>query len=84
VLSIAIKIFPGFMFKEFMRDSDIIKMALALSMPLTLLVAVATIGYEMKYITFLNYNSLILATILEVLIAMVAVKILDDRFKTEE
>jgi Kef-type K+ transport system membrane component KefB len=81
VLSIAIKIFPGFMFKEFMRDSDIIKMALALSMPLTLLVAVATIGYEMKYITFLNYNSLILAAILEVLIAMVVVKILDDRFK---
>ena len=81
ILSIAIKIFPGFMFKEFMRDSNIIKMALALSMPLTLLVAVATIGYEMKYITFLNYNSLILATILEVLIAMVAVKILDDKFK---
>jgi len=84
VLSIAIKIFPGFMFKEFMRDSDIIKMALALSMPLTLLVAVATIGYEMKYITFLNYNSLILAAILEVLIAMTGIKVIDKKYEIKE
>jgi len=84
ILSIAIKIFPGFMFKEFMRDSNIIKMALALSMPLTLLVAVATIGYEMKYITFLNYNSLILAAILEVLIAMTGIKIIDKKYEIKE
>ena len=75
-LSIGIKVFPGFMLKKFMRDRDIIVMALSLSMPLTLLVAVATIGYEMEYITFLNYNSLILAAILEVLISMVAIKLL--------
>ena len=78
-LSIAIKVFPGFILKEFMRDREIIIMALSLSMPLTLLVAVATIGYEMKYITFLNYNSLILAAILEILIAMVAIKILNPK-----
>ena len=76
LISIAIKIFPGFMLKEFMKDRDIIMMALSLSMPLTLVVAVATIGYNMKYITFLNYNSLILAAILEILIAMSAIKIL--------
>ncbi len=76
LISISIKVFPGFMLKEFMRDRDIILMALSLSMPLTLVVAVATIGYNMKYITFLNYNSLILAAILEILIAMSAIKIL--------
>jgi len=76
VVSIAIKIFPGFMLKQFMRDKDIITMALSLSMPLTLLVAVATIGYNMKYITFLNYNSLILAAILEILVSMIAIKVL--------
>ena len=76
IISIIVKVFPGFMLKEFMRDKDIIIMALSLSMPLTLLVAVATIGYNMKYITFLNYNSLILAAILEILIAMSLIKIL--------
>ena len=76
VISLGIKVFPGFMLKEFMKDRDIVMMALSLSMPLTLVVAVATIGYNMKYITFLNYNSLILAAILEILIAMSAIKIL--------
>ena len=76
IISIAIKVFPGFMLKEFMRDRDIVTMALSLSMPLTLLVAVATIGYNMKYITFLNYNSLILAAILEILVAMSTIKVL--------
>ncbi len=76
IISIAIKVLPGFMLKEFMRDRDIVTMALSLSMPLTLLVAVATIGYNMTYITFLNYNSLILAAILEILIAMSAIKVL--------
>jgi hypothetical protein len=53
--------------------------ALSLSMPLTLLVAVATIGYHTEYITILNYYSLILAAILEILIAMSAIKILAKR-----
>jgi len=78
-ISLFIKIFPGFILKEFMPDKEIIIMALSLSMPLTLLVAVATIGYEMEYITFLNYNSLILSAILEVLISMVAIKILTTK-----
>jgi len=78
-VSLFIKVFPGFILKEFMKDREIIIMALSLSMPLTLLVAVATIGYDMKYITFLNYNSLILSAILEVLISMVAIKVLTRR-----
>ena len=76
ILSITAKVFPGFMLKEFMKEKDIIIMALSLSMPLTLLVAVATIGYNMEYITFLHYNSLILAAILEIFIAMSLIKIL--------
>ena len=74
--SLFIKIFPGFLLKKFMSDREVITMSLSLSMPLTLLVAVATIGYHMKYITYLNYNSLILAAILEIVIAMSAIKVL--------
>ncbi len=52
--------------------------ALALSMPLTLLVAVATIGYETKLLDLLSYYQLILASIFEILIAMILIKILQD------
>ena len=50
--------------------------ALALSMPLTLLVAVATIGYETKLLDLLSYYQLILASIFEILVAMITIKIL--------
>ena len=52
--------------------------ALALSMPLTLLVAVATIGYETKLLDLLSYYQLILASIFEILIAMILIKALQD------
>ena len=52
--------------------------ALALSMPLTLLVAVATIGYETKLLDLLSYYQLILASIFEILIAMILIKVLQD------
>ena len=52
--------------------------ALALSMPLTLLVAVATIGYETKLLDLLSYYQLILASIFEILIAMILIKTLQD------
>jgi len=75
-LSFGIKIVSTVILKPFLNTKELILMALGLSMPLTLLVAVATIGYHTKYITLLNYYSLILAAILEILIAMSAIKIL--------
>jgi hypothetical protein len=41
---------------------------------LTLLVATATVGYRAGIITEIEYNSLILASILEVILAMIAIK----------
>ena len=75
-LSFLIKIVSSFILHPFLKPKESILMALGLSMPLTLLVAVATIGYHTKYITLLNYYSLILASILEILIAMSAIKLL--------
>ncbi len=58
---------------------DALLIALSLSMPLTLLVAVATIGYDTKLLDLLTYYQLILASIFEVLISMTIIKILQSR-----
>ena len=50
--------------------------ALALSMPLTLMIAVATIGHEKDTIKEVDYYAVILASLLEVIIAMIAIKII--------
>ena len=78
-LSFIIKIVSAFVFYKRFALKEIILFALSLSMPLTLLVAIATIGYDMKLISILNYFSLILAAILEVFLAMIAIKILSKR-----
>ncbi len=75
-LSFTIKIASTIILQQFLDIKELILLALGLSMPLTLLVAVATIGYHTEYITLLNYNSLILAAIVEILVAMMAIKFL--------
>ncbi len=50
--------------------------ALAHSMPLTLLVAVASIAFTSKTINELTYYALILASIFEVIISMIAIKLI--------
>ena len=62
---------------------DALLIALSLSMPLTLLVAVATIGYDTKLLDLLTYYQLILASIFEVLISMTIIKILQSRRQQE-
>jgi len=49
---------------------------LALSMPLTLMIAVATIGVEKNMISDYDYYAVILASLLEVIISMLSIKLL--------
>jgi len=65
--------------KHITNSKDALLVALSLSMPLTLLVAVATIGYETKWIDLLSYYQLILASIFEIIISMTAIKILSSK-----
>ena len=51
-------------------------MALALSMPLTLMIAVATVGEATHAIDKFDYYAVILASLIEVIVAMIAIKIL--------
>ncbi len=69
LLSFAIKFISALVLKKYLTIKEIIKVSLSLSMPLTLIVAVATIGYNIKIINTLEYDTLILAAILEIIIA---------------
>lgn len=79
VLMILSRVFSAIVLKTISGSRDALLVALSLSMPLTLLVAVATIGYETKLIDLLTYYQLILASIFEILIAMTLIKILQKR-----
>lgn len=76
VVMIAIRILAGFYLQHLNGSLDALLVALSLSMPLTLLIAVATIGYNTKGIGAITYYQLILASLFEIIISMVAIKLL--------
>jgi Kef-type K+ transport system membrane component KefB len=76
VLMYLIRIIASLIFIKFMKIKDIFLFALSLCMPLTLLIATATLAYQAKSIDLLHYNAFVLASILEVLISMISIKVL--------
>jgi len=80
-LMILSRILAAVVLKGISGSRDALLIALSLSMPLTLLVAVATIGYETKLLDLLSYYQLILASIFEILISMIIIKILHTKRK---
>lgn len=79
VLMIASRLLAAIVLKGISGTRDALLIALSLSMPLTLLVAVATIGYETKLLEKLTYYQLILASIFEILISMTIIKIIQTK-----
>jgi len=75
-LMITLRVISAFYLRTIYTKIDALLVAFALSMPLTLLIAVATIGYSTDNIDKITYYQLILASLFEVLIAMPAIKIL--------
>ena len=78
-LMILLRLFSAIILKSISGSKDALLVALSLSMPLTLLVAVATIGYETQLIDLLTYYQLILASILEILLSMTLIKVLTSQ-----
>ena len=78
-----IRILAAFFLRTLIDKRSAIMVSLALSMPLTLQVAVATIGYTTQHIGLLTYYQLILASLFEVILAMVAIKLLQSRANKE-
>ena len=81
-LMIMSRILGAFVLRNLYKTSDALLVAFSLSMPLTLLIAVATIGDNAELITHLEYYQLVLASIFEVLISMSAIKFLHKRIKS--
>jgi len=83
LLMIISRILAAIVLKGISGARDALLIALSLSMPLTLLVAVATIGYETKLVDILTYYQIILASIFEILFSMTMIKILQTQKKKE-
>jgi len=79
ILMIASRLLAAIVLKGISGAKDALLIALSLSMPLTLLVAVATIGYETKLLDLLTYYQLILASIFEILISMTIIKVIQTK-----
>jgi len=79
VLMIVSRVLAAIVLRGISGAKDALLIALSLSMPLTLLVAVATIGYETKLLDLLTYYQLILASIFEILISMTIIKVLQTK-----
>jgi len=75
-LMVGIRILAAFHLRKLTGAFDALTVAFALSMPLTLLIAVATIGYTTNNISLITYYKLILASLFEVILAMGMLKIL--------
>jgi Kef-type K+ transport system membrane component KefB len=83
-LMILSRVLAAIALKHIYGSREALLVGLSLSMPLTLLVAVATIGFETKLLDLLSYYQLILASIFEILIVMVMIKILQSKVKKED
>lgn len=85
VLMIISRLFAAIVLRGISGSSkDALLIGLSLSMPLTLLVAVATIGYDTKLLDLLTYYQLILASIFEILISMTIIKALQVKKRLNE
>lgn len=71
---ILIRILAAFPLRHVETKREVLISAISLSMPLTLLIAVATIGYNSNNIDLITYYQLILASLFEVIIVMFIIK----------
>jgi len=80
----SIRLVAAFTLSFITEKRQAILIAFALSMPLTLMIAVATIAKIHRGINQFDYYAVILASILEVIISMLVIKVLMRGKRVEE
>jgi len=75
LLMFAIRLLATYTLASLIGKRNAILTALALSMPLTLMIAVATVGLDTHVIDMFDYYAVILASLIEVIVAMTAIKL---------
>ena len=78
-LMFSIRILAAYALVTLIGKRDALLSGLALSMPLTLMIAVATIGVEKDMISDYDYYAVIFASLLEVIISMLLIKIFTSK-----
>jgi Kef-type K+ transport system membrane component KefB len=73
---IVIRLLSSVAFYKILTRKEAILFALSHSMPLTLLVAIAALGYHSHKINQFEYYAFILASLFEVIIVMVSIKMI--------
>lgn len=81
---IAMRVVASLVFIKQLGVRDSILMGLSHSMPLTLLIAVATMAYHESSIDTLHYYAFILAALFQVISVMIAIKIINNRKLSKE
>ena len=72
----SIRMIAAFTLSFITEKRQALLIAFALSMPLTLMIAVATIAHESKSLALFDYYAVIFASLLEVIISMIMIKLL--------
>ena len=85
-LMVGARIVSAFIFINTITKKDILKFALSQSMPLTLIIAIATIAHQSNNIDQALYSSIILASLIEVIISMLGIKFITalERYKNKK
>jgi Kef-type K+ transport system membrane component KefB len=76
-----IRFFAALVFIKELKFKPTVLFSLSHSMPLTLLIAVATLAFDSNSIDRFYYYAFILASILEVLMGMIAIRIINQKAK---
>ncbi len=77
-IMIGSRILASLVFVNILKLKEIVLFALSHSMPLTLLIAVATIAYNSQSIDHFTYLSFVLASIFEVILVMTTIKLINS------
>jgi len=79
VAMMGIRFISAFIFYAELGLKGVSLFALSHSMPLTLLIAASTIAYQTKVIDATGYFSFVLASLIEVIVAMIVVKVINKK-----
>jgi Kef-type K+ transport system membrane component KefB len=83
LLMILIRVLAAFVFYKILKFKSIL-FGISLSMPLTLMIAVASLAYKNHTVSSYWYNVLVVAAVLEVIVVMVGVKLLNKLIMKSE
>ena len=78
-LMIGSRVIASFVFINMLSVREVFLFALSHSMPLTLLIAVATIAHNSQSIDYFTYLSFVLASIFEVIFVMISIKVISAK-----